>query len=65
MKVWKSDSQLAFWTGNKRGVGHYKHVQWLLLILTTSLWLCWFMTLGKQSGYLEVHDTYTLVVWVG
>lgn len=37
MKVWKSDSQLAFWTGNKRGVGHYKHVQWLLLILTTSL----------------------------
>lgn len=37
MKVWKSDSQLAFWTGNKRGVGQYKHVQWLLLILTTSL----------------------------
>lgn len=24
--------------------------------------VCWFMTLGKQSGYLEVHDTYTLVV---
>lgn len=37
MKEWNSDSQLAFWTGNKRGVGQNACVQWLLMILITSL----------------------------